>query len=135
MTETLRRLNSRTVLSKFIPASLLGVFACIFQTALLGVSGMIRTQTGTNNRSENGRSVWDDHLVTATSNQVMKFVFRSLRYLLGYTIRMLMRYSVQSSVTYENKLPAHCLRHSCNCVQHVAETFHPIAYHVSGYEP
>jgi len=46
-------------LAKFLPASLLGVSAGICQRALVDESGMIRTQMGTHNRSEIGRSAWD----------------------------------------------------------------------------
>jgi hypothetical protein len=35
------------------------VFAGIFQTALVDESGMIKTQMGTQNKSEKDRSVWD----------------------------------------------------------------------------
>jgi hypothetical protein len=51
--------NSRTLLAKFIPASLLGIPASICQRALANESGMIRTQMRTHNRSESGRSVWN----------------------------------------------------------------------------
>jgi hypothetical protein len=40
------------------PDSLLDVCAGIWQRALVDVSGMIRTQLGTHNRPENGRSAW-----------------------------------------------------------------------------
>jgi hypothetical protein len=56
MTKILRRQNKRKFLAKFLHASLLGIFAGIFQTALVDESGMIRTQIGTQNRSENGRN-------------------------------------------------------------------------------
>jgi hypothetical protein len=39
--------------------SLLGVPVGFCQGALVDQSGMIRTQMGTHNRSENGRSAWD----------------------------------------------------------------------------
>jgi len=49
-----------TVISRQVsPDSLLGVSAGICQRALVDESGMIRTQMGTHNRSENGRSAWD----------------------------------------------------------------------------
>jgi hypothetical protein len=41
----IHRLNSRTFQAKFIPASLLGVSAGYYQTALVGESGTIRTKT------------------------------------------------------------------------------------------
>jgi hypothetical protein len=43
------------------PVSLLSVSAgtSICQRALVDESGMIRTQMGTHNRSEDGRSTWD----------------------------------------------------------------------------
>jgi hypothetical protein len=43
----------------FLPASLPGNSAGIFQTAMVDESGMIRTWMGMHNRSENGRSAWD----------------------------------------------------------------------------
>jgi hypothetical protein len=42
-----------------LPASLLGVPVGVCQTALLDKSGIVRTQIGTHNRSENGRSAQD----------------------------------------------------------------------------
>jgi hypothetical protein len=39
--------NEQALLSKFIPASLLGVFAGFRKTAMMDLSGMIRTKTGT----------------------------------------------------------------------------------------
>jgi hypothetical protein len=45
------RLNSWTFLAKFLPALLLGVSAGYCQRALVGKSGMIRTQMGKHNRS------------------------------------------------------------------------------------
>jgi hypothetical protein len=45
------RLNSRTFLAKFLPASLLGVSASNCQRALVGDSGMIITQMGKHIRS------------------------------------------------------------------------------------
>jgi hypothetical protein len=50
---------AKDFLAKFFPASLLGVFADIFQRALVDKSQMIITQMGTSSRSENGRSAWD----------------------------------------------------------------------------
>jgi hypothetical protein len=46
---------------KFSPDSLLEVSAGIFQRAQVDESGIIRTQTGTHNRAENGHShsAWD----------------------------------------------------------------------------
>jgi hypothetical protein len=41
------------------PSSLLGASAGIFQRPLADESGMIKTQMGTHNRSENGGSAWD----------------------------------------------------------------------------
>jgi hypothetical protein len=40
------RINSKTFLAKFLPASLLGVSDCICQRALVDGTGMIRTQVG-----------------------------------------------------------------------------------------
>jgi hypothetical protein len=48
-----------TFLTKFLPSSLLGVLADIFQRALVAESGMIRMQMGKHKRSENGHSAWD----------------------------------------------------------------------------
>jgi hypothetical protein len=45
------RINSRTFLAKFLPASLLGVSDCICQRALVDKTGMIRTQVGMHNGS------------------------------------------------------------------------------------
>jgi hypothetical protein len=59
MQEILRRQNALTFLAKFFSASLLEVPAGICHRALLDKSGMIRTQMGTHNISENGRSAWD----------------------------------------------------------------------------
>jgi hypothetical protein len=55
MTEILR-LKNLAFLSKFLPASLIGAFPDICQTALVDGSGIIITQTGTYNRSQNGSS-------------------------------------------------------------------------------
>jgi hypothetical protein len=57
MREILRQLNSRTFLAYSV--SLLGVSAGICQRDLVDESGMIRTQKGTHNTAENGRSAWD----------------------------------------------------------------------------
>jgi hypothetical protein len=43
----------------FPPDSLLGVAAGVCQRDLVDEWGMIRTQMGAHNRSENGRSAWD----------------------------------------------------------------------------
>jgi hypothetical protein len=43
------RLNSKTILAKFLPASLLGVYAGYCQRALIGEAGVIRTQVGKQN--------------------------------------------------------------------------------------
>jgi hypothetical protein len=59
MTEILRRENSRKIFVKFPPASLLGVSAGYCQRSLEDESGMIRTQLGMHNKSENGRSAWN----------------------------------------------------------------------------
>jgi hypothetical protein len=59
MREILRRKNYRTYLTKFLPASLLGISTSIFQRALVDESGIITTQMGTQNKSDNGRSAWD----------------------------------------------------------------------------
>jgi hypothetical protein len=54
--EILYQQNWRTSLAKFLPASLQGVYAVICQRALVDDTEMIRTQMGTHNISENGRS-------------------------------------------------------------------------------
>jgi hypothetical protein len=59
MTEILCGQNSQPFFAKVLPASLLNVCAGICQRALVDESGMIRTQMGTHNRSESGRSAWD----------------------------------------------------------------------------
>jgi hypothetical protein len=59
ITEILRLQNERTFLAKFLPASLLDVHAAIFQKALVNESGMITTQMGMHNRSDNGRNAWE----------------------------------------------------------------------------
>jgi hypothetical protein len=41
------------------PDSIVGVSAGIFQRTLVDELGMIRTQMGMQNRTENGRSEWD----------------------------------------------------------------------------
>jgi hypothetical protein len=46
MKEILRRQNLCTFLAKFLPSSLIGIFAIICQRALVDVSGMIKTQMG-----------------------------------------------------------------------------------------
>jgi hypothetical protein len=59
MKEILRRQNSRPFLTKFLPGPLLGASVGYCQRALVDESRIIRTQMGTHNRSENGRSAWD----------------------------------------------------------------------------
>jgi hypothetical protein len=61
------RQNSRPFLTKYLPASLLGVYAGICQRATVDESQMIGNETGTRNRSENGHSEWYA-LYNATSN-------------------------------------------------------------------
>jgi hypothetical protein len=59
MKEIHRRQNSRTFLANFLPATLLGASAGICQRTFVDELEMIRTQMGTQNSSENGRSAWD----------------------------------------------------------------------------
>jgi hypothetical protein len=46
-------------LANFLPASLVGDLPGICQKALVDESGIMITQIGTQNRSENGRGTWD----------------------------------------------------------------------------
>jgi hypothetical protein len=59
MKEIHRQQNSRTFLSNFFPATLLGASAGICQRTLVDELEMIITQMGVQNNSENGRSAWD----------------------------------------------------------------------------
>jgi hypothetical protein len=59
MKQILRRQNSWPFRSKYIPAKLQGESAVICLRTLMDESGMIGSQMGMQNKSENGRSVWD----------------------------------------------------------------------------
>jgi hypothetical protein len=61
-------INRHLFLAKFLPTSLLGISAGICYRALVDESGMIRTQEGMHNSSENGRIAWN-HPVTVTTHQ------------------------------------------------------------------
>jgi hypothetical protein len=60
-----RRQNSQSFYRQVSLDSLVGVSAGIFLRALVDESGMIRTQMGKLNRSENGCSAWDPLYDTA----------------------------------------------------------------------
>jgi hypothetical protein len=59
MKQIIRLENSRPLLAKFLPVSLLGVSTGKYQKPLVDESGMIRTQMGKAQLIRSGRSVWD----------------------------------------------------------------------------